>query len=609
MPLSKAFLWLIVSLAVPRECHAWFQFSGGAATGPAGSANPSLRSAEEAFREGSAAFQRNDLTTARLNFEITVKLAPKIAPGHSALGTVLLALGDRAAAIRELETARQLDPHDSSALASLCIAYADTREYGKSVAAFRDLQANAPEAIAPDVATAAATALTETDGLAEAQSLLESSVAGSIATGNDDPRLHDLLGSVLAREQKFPDAEAQFRKAISLDDNLASAHFHLGSIAASTNRSPEAVAELTRSHALEPLNAQFTIGLSRALVASGKEAEAIALLRESLKQASPQASAATIELKYQLALALQLVGDAKQATPLFADVVAARPEDAQALTNAGLSYVQVGNAKTGVSLYLRALKLTPSDATLREDLGVAYLQQADLDRAIEQFRAGLAIESANPQLHYDLGLALKLRDDLPGAVPEFEQAATLDPNLPDPPYTLGIIYMQQGQFEKAAASLEKATTLRPDNGDAWATLGSVYQQMQQPDKAIPALRRAITLEPKQPSPHVNLGAILASQGHKEEAVAERKIGAELTRAATNRQKANFGLDSGSLLLKRGQTDEALVQFQSAVEADPNYAAAHLGLATALDRAGRKAEAAEERRKAAALDPASSQSLQ
>ena len=54
-------------------------------------------------------------------------------------------------------------------------------------------------------------------------------------------------------------------------------------------------------------------------------------------------------------------------------------------------------------------------------------------------------------------------------------------------------------------------------------------------------------------------------------------------------------------MKRGQMGEALVQFRSAVAADPGYAAPHKALADALDRSGRKAEADEERKKAAALE--------
>ncbi|HZD76797.1 MAG TPA: tetratricopeptide repeat protein [Acidobacteriaceae bacterium] len=46
--------------------------------------------------------------------------------------------------------------------------------------------------------------------------------------------------------------------------------------------------------------------------------------------------------------------------------------------------------------------------------------------------------------------------------------------------------------------------------------------------------------------------------------------------------------------------DALSHFQDAVDSDPNYADAHSGLATALARQGRTAEAATEREKATAL---------
>jgi Flp pilus assembly protein TadD len=569
--------------------------------GTGGISASSIQAADAAFREGYAASQRNDLASARASFEKVVQLAPGIAVGHSALGSVLLAQGDSARAVRELEAARQLGAADDSTLVSLCLAYSNLRDYQKTVATFREFQANskAPGSLPPDAAVAVAAALSETGDAAEAESVLRQAVEASIASRHETAPLYDAYGTALARNQKYAAAATQLQRALLLDDRSASAHFHLGSVELLTNHPQEGLADLDRAHALDPQNIQYTLALAQALTANGEDTRAVEVLRAILPVVT--ATSQAIEIKYRLALALQSSGDAKAALPLFTEVVAARPTDASALTNAGLAHVQVGDAKGGIPLYLQALKLTPSDSTLREDLGAAYLQQADLDHAIEQFRAGIAVDSGNAQLHYDLGLALKLQDDLTAAVPEFERAAEIDPALPDPPYTLGIIYMQQGQFEKAASSLEKATALRPGNGDAWATLGSVYEQMQRPDKAEPALRQAIALLPQQPSPHINLATILAARGDKEGAAAERKIGAALTRATVNRQKANFGLDSGTLLMKRGQTSDALVQFQSAVEADPGYAAPHKALADALDRSGRKAEADEERKKAAAIE--------
>jgi Flp pilus assembly protein TadD len=204
-------------------------------------------------------------------------------------------------------------------------------------------------------------------------------------------------------------------------------------------------------------------------------------------------------------------------------------------------------------------------------------------------------------------LAYKLKDNVADAIPELQQAEKLDPTLPDPPYTLGILYMQLARFPDAQDQLERATSLSPDHGDAWAMLGNVYKENNQPDKAIVALRKAIALMPDQPSPHIALASILVRQGDTQDAVSERKIAADLSRVAVNRQRANFSLDSGRLLLQRGQINEAITQFQAAVAADPNYAEAHIALAEALNREGRTADAALERQQAQKLSPPSSSS--
>jgi protein O-GlcNAc transferase len=110
----------------------------------------------------------------------------------------------------------------------------------------------------------------------------------------------------------------------------------------------------------------------------------------------------------------------------------------------------------------------------------------------------------------------------------------------------------------------------------------------------------LSLAPNQPSSHVTLAAVLSEQGDRPAAAAERKIAADLSRAAVSHQRAQFALDSGRALLKQGKVQDALTQLQTAVEAEPTLAAAHLALAEALQRAGQTVPASLERDRAAAL---------
>ena len=149
-------------------------------------------------------------------------------------------------------------------------------------------------------------------------------------------------------------------------------------------------------------------------------------------------------------------------------------------------------------------------------------------------------------------------------------------------------------------NLRTALELRPENGDGWSILGSIFRQQGKYDDAAEALRKAIQLLPQQPGPHVTLASVLQEEGKQDEAAAERKTAADLTRVAVNRQRATFATNAGNALLSKGQITDAIARYREAIGSDPNYAAAHRQLATALTEQGRITEAAAERQKADAL---------
>ncbi len=543
------------------------------------------------FQQGSSAFSRGDLTGAHTAFARLITLAPRVAAGHAAYGSVLVAQGNLHEATKELTLARQLDPHELQPTITLAVARSRLGEYDAAVALFRSLPAGTDASFQPPETLAYATALAGTGDRAGAVVLLQETLGKPGVTAD----LWDALGALQAQAGEYGTAYTSFTKALSLDASLPSAHAHLGSVLMIQNQPEEALLQLRQAQQLGDTEPAVQLELGRALTATGHDAEAILLLRGAVA-ARPD----SLDGQYALALALEAGGQAAEAIPLFAKVVAARPTDSAALTNYGLALVHSGDAKGALALYARAAALDGKSASLHEDTGAAYLQLNDIEHALAQFHEALRIDPESAQLHYDLGLAYKLKDDLGSAVPELQHAEALDPKLPDPPYTLGVIRMQQGDNAAAAGELEHAVALRPENGEAWALLGATRKDAGNLDGAAAALHQAITLQPDQPSPHITLAAVLTAKGDAPDAMAERKLAAALSRTAMSRQRAGFALNSGRSLLKEGQTAQAIVQLTDALTAEPDLKEAHLLLAEALQRQGRPTDALAERKKAEQL---------
>jgi len=79
--------------------------------------------------------------------------------------------------------------------------------------------------------------------------------------------------------------------------------------------------------------------------------------------------------------------------------------------------------------------------------------------------------------------------------------------------------------------------------------------------------------PQQPGPHITLASVLQEEGKQDEAAAERKTAADLTRVAVNRQRAMFATNAGNALLSKGQITDAIARNQEAIGSDPSYAEA------------------------------------
>ncbi len=585
-----------------------------------------IQRADAAFHEGFAARQAGNLELARSKFTEVVRLQPKIAEGHEALGAVLVELGKPQDGARELEAAEKIKPDDDGIETNLALAYFQAGDSAKSIPHFESAvslsQQPGHAAPEPSFYDAYGHALAEAGKPDQAalQFVAEEALTGPRAD------LEDAIGTLEAQQGDWHDAQQRFEHAISLDNSYVRARIHLGILFRTRKDLINALNTLSSAAASNPPNAEALMEYGRTLAVVGKDEDAVQQFNAAI-----QADSNLPGIQLELAMALQRLGRQQDAIPWFQKAVEREPNNPSALTNLGLALTLTGKGKDALDYFKRALAENPKDPTVYKDLGVCHIQLSAFDEAIDDFQKALALDPNDPQLHYDLGLAYKFKDRPEDAIAELSRAGQMDPNLQDPPYTLGILYMQLGKLDEAVVELKKAVALRPENGDAWAILGSTLKQDSRLPEAAEALKKAIPLLPGQPGPRVTLAGVLAEQAGnlstqadaaeaagdqktadqlrgemkelRSQAADYRKEAAILAQGAVSRQRANFALNAGNQLMLRGQIADAIARYQESVAADPTFADAHAQLAIAYERQGRADEAAAERTKAADLGKA------
>jgi protein O-GlcNAc transferase len=551
-----------------------------------------LKQADADYRAGVAALSRNDLPAARADFENVVRLAPSAEQGYSALGAVLVRVGETAGGIRELEKALAMRPGDTSAQENLALAFQQSGQAEKALPWFAKTEANLrlqKQPVPAEFHAAYARCLAATRQLGPAVAQMKQAVTANPRNAE----LQDELGSLYAQQQDWPDAQRAFQAALAMDPALAMAHFHLG-MTLQAEQQPGAIEELSKAYQVAPRNLGIALAYAQRLTEQGDDQQAIPVLREAV-ELDPHSTAAA----YQLGLALQRANEIDQALPLL-QKAATDPANPDALINFGMALCQAQRARDAVPILQRAVSAAPQNPAAHENLAAAYIQLSQFDDAVAALRAALALTPDAAQLHYNLGLALKMKDDDADAIPEFEKAESLNPSASEPPYALGLLYLQAGRYTDAARALSTSLKLQPANGEGWATLGSVYNHLDNLPEAAAALQEAIRQRPDQPDPYLTWAAVLVKQNQPGEAAVERKKAADLMRANMNRQRAEVSSHAGNDLLKSGKVSDAIVEFRNALSFDANYPEAHVGLANALQQQGDLAEAAIERQKAEAL---------
>jgi tetratricopeptide (TPR) repeat protein len=185
------------------------------------------------------------------------------------------------------------------------------------------------------------------------------------------------------------------------------------------------------------------------------------------------------------------------------------------------------------------------------------------------------------------------------AVEFLSRAIEADPQFVAAQYALGVVHQGLGNRWKAAAQFRASAQLDPTYAEPYKALGDLYLTAPRRlfEEAIKAYGKAIELRPFYAEAHVGLGDALAAKGDVDQAVAAYQKGLEY-----NPMNAKVHVSLGKIYYsEKGLYYESVTAYKKAIDLDPDYLDARMGLAEVYEDKGLYKEAIDEYRKVVETD--------
>jgi len=328
---------------------------------------------------------------------------------------------------------------------------------------------------------------------------------------------------------RWAEAEAELRKAISLNPDQPEWHFNLGLTLEAAERDAEAMSCYER--AVELMPGQLDPVLAAGIVANrlGKYEQAIDWFRQALRADSH------CELAYahQIESYVRLGNHDEAETTFYLAQQALEDRSAHCLAMIAESLIQQRLYARAEWCLWQALRIDPTIPRLRARLGAVYAATNRPHRALQMFLRDLRDDPGSIDTLLEYGEALLDLGRMPEASEKFRRVLELEPANVDAHFRLGGIAMGAGRHEQAHIEFELVLKLDPQFPRIRTALAEALLRRGQVATARPHLRDELDLlrDDDAATPEVvdltRFGGLLMDAGMPAEAadIFDRAVGA------------------------------------------------------------------------------------
>ncbi|MFH1011054.1 MAG: tetratricopeptide repeat protein [bacterium] len=278
----------------------------------------------------------------------------------------------------------------------------------------------------------------------------------------------------------------------------------------------------------------------------------------------PRREVGSAEDLYRQGRALVWAGNYEEALVEFEQVVARKPDHAEAWCGKGVVLGNLGRNTEALQAFEKAIQLKPHGANAWNNKGGALGNLGRYTEALEACEKAIQLKPDFAEAWYGKGLALGKLGRNTEALQACEKAIQLEPDFVEAWFAKGLALGKLGRYTEALEAREKAIQLKPDFAEAWYGKGLTLGNLGLNTEALQAFEKAIQLKPDFAEAWNNKGAALGNLGRYEEALQAYDKAIQL--------KPDFAeawYNKGIAFYNLGRYAEALQAYDKAVQLKPD----------------------------------------
>jgi len=221
--------------------------------------------------------------------------------------------------------------------------------------------------------------------------------------------------------------------------------------------------------------------------------------------------------EFTYGVALFQHGYLDQAAVSFKQVIAAKPDDAEAYYNLGTLDLRRNNLQEARQYLEKSVRLRPEYPGAWNNLGMIAAQQNQSDEAVRNFQESLRLRPDYSTALLNLGNLYRRQGNAVETGKLLIRALEVEPENAEINYSLGMLYGQEGQIARALALFQKALSVRPNYPDALNNLGVLMIREKRFDEAEQKFTTCIDQAPNFDQAYLNLARLYVMLNDKKKA--------------------------------------------------------------------------------------------